>query len=544
MTESSEKVKLEDYMLANSMSKEEVFQAIARKEISGSFVAGVWLIQDPKGAAISAAPEPPPAVKQPDARAEERLAREKESALAKIAMAQTMAKTAQKEAQKSTGRKPLATPESSPAKKSESKSQRSVLLAPQTPPEAPEPSTDRPLAGGKLDFRKSGMAESILAEAREIALGPQAAGSTPNNQPATPPPLNPGSLAASILAEARDLAKLQGDISSIAKAPPQSDVKDSAPSFTGTPRFIARQFEEELLDDEEDADANGDEEERWKTKLDDYVVEKGIAMDDAFKLITSKQVNGQFIGGAWYIVDSDEDHRQRKREAAATAAVAEQQVRSEDVRREKIRRDEARRKIKIGEYMMDKGLSKEQVFKLIQDKTVDGNFSNGDWYILESEDDLLARESKLQAEAEARAGIEKAKEEAYKERRHEANIQDGLNEEQRAQALNIPFITDAKFADRTILKTIGVVQGSTVRTKSLPAEMSGESGTLPGAELVSFTADIADARAQAIDRMKIDAFTKGANAIVSTQFSTSMIDMGVTEILVYGTAVVIASVTI
>ena len=317
MTETSEKVKLEDYMLANSMSKEEVFQAISRKEISGSFVAGGWLIEDPKGAAISAAPEPPPAINQPDARAEERLAREKESALAKIAMAQTMAKTAQKEAKKSTGRKSLETPES----KSASKSQSSVLLAPQTPPEAPEPSADRPLAGGKLDFRKSGMAESILAEAREIALGPQAAGSTANNQPATPPPLNPGSLAAGILAEARDLAKLQGDISSIAKAPPQSDVKDSAPSLTGTPRFIARQFEEELLDDQEEAD----EEERWKTKLDDYVVEKGIAMEDAFKLITSKQVNGQFIGGAWYIVDSDEDHRQRKRDAAATAAVAERQ---------------------------------------------------------------------------------------------------------------------------------------------------------------------------------------------------------------------------
>ena len=384
------------------------------------------------------------------------------------------------------------------------------------------------------------MAESILAEAREIALGTQAAGSTNNGQPDTPPAFNPGSLAAGILAEARDLAKLQGDISSIATSPLQSDAKDSVPPFTGTPKFIARQFDEDLLEDAGDEE----EDERWKTKLDDYVAEKGIAMEDAFKLITSKQVDGQFIGGSWYIVDSDEEHHQRKREAAATAAVAEQQMRAEDARREKRRRDEARRKIKIGEYMMDKNLSKEQVFKLIQDKAVDGNFSNGDWYILESEDDLLARESKLQAEAEARAGIEKAKEEAYKERRHEANIQDGLNEEQRAQALNIAFITDAKFADRTILKTIGVVQGSTVRTKSLPAEMSGESATLPGAELVSFTADISDARAQAIDRMKIDAFTKGANAIVSTQFSTSMIDMGVTEILVYGTAVVIASVTI
>ena len=91
-------------------------------------------------------------------------------------------------------------------------------------------------------------------------------------------------------------------------------------------------------------------------------------------------------------------------------------------------------------------------------------------------------------EQQALNELEKAKEEAYKERRHEAALQDGLNEEERARALNMPFITDAKFADRAVVRTIGVVQGSTVRAKGLPSELSNDVAALPGAELVSFTA--------------------------------------------------------
>ncbi|MAH73203.1 MAG: hypothetical protein CBC09_03920 [Cellvibrionales bacterium TMED49] len=194
--------------------------------------------------------------------------------------------------------------------------------------------------------------------------------------------------------------------------------------------------------------------------------------------------------------------------------------------------------------MSEHGLEKEQVFKLIQEKSVEGSFSNGEWYILESIEDLLAREERAKSELEALAAIEREKEEAYKERKHEANLQDGLNEEERTKALNIPFITDAQFADKTILRTIGVVQGSTVRSKSLPTELSSDHVALPGAELVTFTADLSEARAQAVDRMKIQAFVQGANAVVSTHFSTSMIDLGATEILVYGTAVIVATETV
>jgi uncharacterized protein YbjQ (UPF0145 family) len=532
MAEKLTKMKLDDYMVLKKMTKEQVFQAISRKEISGSFVAGEWMIFD-NGVDVSVGSSE--ADQKVDNRVNLRLEREKEEAIAKIAMAQTMAKTAQTEARNSSDKKTKATKKKgndslsdkrSPSTREGRKSE--VLRAPIT--DAFDTKAG-PLVSGKVDLRKSGMAESILAEARELALGSQSKASPPANTPT-----QSSSFAEGILAEARDLAKLHDEIA-VTGNQIELDAKN-VPSRKRKkpPTFIARQFED-------NAD-EGKEEERWKTKIDEYILEKGINMQDAFKLITQKKVDGQFINGSWYIIDNDEEHEERKASAAASAALAEQQLKAEEVRREAQRRQEARGKIKIGDYMLEHGLEKEQVFKLIQDKSIEGSFSNGEWYILESLEDVLIREKEAETESEALAVIEREKEEAYKERKHEADLQDGLNEEQRARALTMPFITDAQFADRTILRTIGVVQGSTVRSKSLPAELSTKHITLPGAELVAFTADLSEARAQAIDRMRVQAFVQGANAIVSTHFNTSMIDLGATEILVYGTAVVVATATI
>ncbi len=532
MAEKLTKMKLDDYMVLKKMTKEQVFQAISRKEISGSFVAGEWMIFD-NGIDVSVGSSE--ADQKVDNHVNLRLEREKEEAIAKIAMAQTMAKTAQTEARNSSDKKTKATKKKgndslsdkrSPSTREGRKSE--VLRAPIT--DAFDTKAG-PLVSGKVDLRKSGMAESILAEARELALGSQSKASPPANTPT-----QSSSFAEGILAEARDLAKLHDEIA-VTGNQIELDAKN-VPSRKRKkpPTFIARQFED-------NAD-EGKEEERWKTKIDEYILEKGINMQDAFKLITQKKVDGQFINGSWYIIDNDEEHEERKASAAASAALAEQKLKAEEVRREAQRRQEARGKIKIGDYMLEHGLEKEQVFKLIQDKSIEGSFSNGEWYILESLEDVLIREKEAETESEALAVIERKKEEAYKERKHEADLQDGLNEEQRARALTMPFITDAQFADRTILRTIGVVQGSTVRSKSLPAELSTKHITLPGAELVAFTADLSEARAQAIDRMRVQAFVQGANAIVSTHFNTSMIDLGATEILVYGTAVVVATATI
>ena len=97
MAEKVTKMKLDDYMVVKKMTKEQVFQAISRKEISGSFLAGEWMIFDDE-MNFSAGLE---AGKENDDRSDSRLVREKEEAIAKIAMAQTMAKTAQTEARNS-----------------------------------------------------------------------------------------------------------------------------------------------------------------------------------------------------------------------------------------------------------------------------------------------------------------------------------------------------------------------------------------------------------------------------------------------------------
>ena len=60
-----------------------------------------------------------------------------------------------------------------------------------------------------------------------------------------------------------------------------------------------------------------------------------------------------------------------------------------------------------------------------------------------------------------------------------------------------------------------------------------------GGEISEYTKLMAEAREQAIQRMVEQAEEKGANAIVDTRFVTSMVMSGASELLVYGTAVVV-----
>jgi uncharacterized protein YbjQ (UPF0145 family) len=50
---------------------------------------------------------------------------------------------------------------------------------------------------------------------------------------------------------------------------------------------------------------------------------------------------------------------------------------------------------------------------------------------------------------------------------------------------------------------------------------------------------LAEAREEALYRMKLDAERLGANAVVGFRFSTSTIDLGASEVTAYGTAVVV-----
>ena len=63
--------------------------------------------------------------------------------------------------------------------------------------------------------------------------------------------------------------------------------------------------------------------------------------------------------------------------------------------------------------------------------------------------------------------------------------------------------------------------------------------TMVGGEIVSYTTMMDDARGEAVDRLAADAQQRGANAVTDIRFTTSAIMSGASEILSYGTAVVV-----
>ena len=99
--------------------------------------------------------------------------------------------------------------------------------------------------------------------------------------------------------------------------------------------------------------------------------------------------------------------------------------------------------------------------------------------------------------------------------------------------------TSAQIEGKTIVKTIGLVKGSTIRARHLGRDiMAGLRGVV-GGEITEYIKMMAEAREQAIQRMVENTEKQGANAIVSMRFSTSMIMSGASEILAYGTGVVL-----
>ncbi len=99
--------------------------------------------------------------------------------------------------------------------------------------------------------------------------------------------------------------------------------------------------------------------------------------------------------------------------------------------------------------------------------------------------------------------------------------------------------TSDQVEGKKITKTIGLVKGSTIRARHLGRDiMAGLRGVV-GGEVTEYTKMMAEAREQAIQRMVEDAEEQGANAIIGMRFTTSMIMGGASEILAYGTGVVV-----
>lgn len=90
-----------------------------------------------------------------------------------------------------------------------------------------------------------------------------------------------------------------------------------------------------------------------------------------------------------------------------------------------------------------------------------------------------------------------------------------------------------------IVRQLGLVQGSTVRSKHLGRDLMAGLKTLVGGELVGYTELLNEARAEAVERLQEAARQAGANAVVGLRFGSTSIADGAAEILVYGTAVLV-----
>jgi len=90
-----------------------------------------------------------------------------------------------------------------------------------------------------------------------------------------------------------------------------------------------------------------------------------------------------------------------------------------------------------------------------------------------------------------------------------------------------------------IVRNLGVVRGITVRSRSVFGTLGGSLQTLIGGNITLFTQLCEKARGEAFEIMIQHASEIGANAIIGTRYDANEVMSGVTEVLAYGTAVVV-----
>ena len=97
--------------------------------------------------------------------------------------------------------------------------------------------------------------------------------------------------------------------------------------------------------------------------------------------------------------------------------------------------------------------------------------------------------------------------------------------------------TTETIPNKEITESLGIARGSTVRARNVARDIFAGIKNLVGGEIEEYTKLQADAREQALQRMKDDADKYNADAIVNVRFTTSVITQAASEVLAYGTAV-------
>ena len=100
-------------------------------------------------------------------------------------------------------------------------------------------------------------------------------------------------------------------------------------------------------------------------------------------------------------------------------------------------------------------------------------------------------------------------------------------------------VTTEDVAGHRIVETKGQVFGLVVRSRGLGGNIMAGLRSLGGGEITEYTELLEDARRHAVDRMVTNATAMNANAVVRMMFDSSEIGQTMSEIVAYGTAVVV-----
>jgi uncharacterized protein YbjQ (UPF0145 family) len=110
-------------------------------------------------------------------------------------------------------------------------------------------------------------------------------------------------------------------------------------------------------------------------------------------------------------------------------------------------------------------------------------------------------------------------------------------------AINPQLVTTAfELPGCRIVQNVGVVRGIVVRSRSIVGTIGASLQTLVGGNITLFTQMCERAREDAFRLMLEHAAQHGANALIGVRYDANEVSAGVTEVLAYGTAVVVEAV--
>ncbi len=90
-----------------------------------------------------------------------------------------------------------------------------------------------------------------------------------------------------------------------------------------------------------------------------------------------------------------------------------------------------------------------------------------------------------------------------------------------------------------VVKTLGLVRGITVRSRNAISDMVGGFQSMLGGRVETYVKLAEASRSEAYEELVEHARAMGANAVIAMRYEANEIMEGVTEVLAYGTAVVV-----